>query len=298
MGLLQWRRRRRPAPNSSGHLGDALQRRLAARCRRRLRSTRVGLRIADARRAGCPRPGPPTGLVRRGGLVIAWLVHRRATQDSDALLFVVRAVIVGHGAPSAAEGAEVVAGAVLGRVELEVISAQELRPGGLNGRAGEAEPTPPCSGFYTCRFADWVTLKLGEIVTLVSDGSGHVVGRLVDLIPPAAIVQSHLDGRGSRRGTHDGDGRDQSLEAQAWGLVETTRSLAHGCTLLRYTQVLAPLRGGAQAEPGGEVTDPRSAQKLRGTVHPRSFSTCCRRSVRACSPRVGGRTWRRAGWRR
>jgi len=66
MGLLQWRRRRRPAPNSSGHLGDALQRRFAARCRRRLRSTRVGLRIADARRAGCPRPGPPTGLVRRG----------------------------------------------------------------------------------------------------------------------------------------------------------------------------------------------------------------------------------------
>ena len=40
-------------------------------------------------------------------------------------------------------------------------------------------------------------------------------------------------------------------------------------------EVLAPLLGGAQAEAGGEVTDPRSAQKLRGTVHPRSFWVCC-----------------------
>lgn len=118
------------------------------------------------------------------GLVIAWFVHRLATRDSGALLFVVRAVIVGHAAPSAAEGSEVVAGPVLGRLKLEVLSAQGLRPAAMVSPAGEAEPTPPCSGFYTCRFADWVTLKPGETVTLISDGSGHVVGRLVDLMPP------------------------------------------------------------------------------------------------------------------
>jgi hypothetical protein len=36
-------------------------------------------------------------------------------------------------------------------------------------------------------------------------------------------------------------------------------------------EVLPPLLGGPQAEPGSELADPRSAQKLRGDVHPRSF---------------------------
>ena len=48
-------------------------------------------------------------------------------------------------------------------------------------------------------------------------------------------------------------------------------------------EVLAPLLGGPQAEAGGELTDPRSAQKLRGTVPPRSFWVCCWWcAIRAC----------------
>ena len=225
MALLRWRRSRRPARNSFGHFGDALQRRLAARCQRGLRSRRVWVSALLALGLAAFSLGL-LELVMAVldvrvlihvlvwcavvGLVIAWFVHRLATRDSDALLFVVRAVIVGHAAPSAAEGAEMIAGPVLGRVELEVLSAQELRPGAMVSPAGEAEPTPPCSGFYTCRFADWVTLKPAETVTLVSDGSGHVVGRLVDLIPPGRHRAEPPRPRASRPGAHDhGDGRDQ-----------------------------------------------------------------------------------------